>query len=244
MEMKRMFCIAAICAPLAMMGQTGMPPGTIVAVSLDKSLKAEKVHAGQIFQATVMQAIPGTEVHRGSKVVGQVVRVSTDPSGATQLALRFDTIKTHGRTMPVRTSLRAVASFLEVEEAQMPEEIATRGITPETATTQQIGGEQVYRGGGPVASGETVVGKPAAYGVLVTPRTHPGLPCRGSIAGNKQPQALWLFSSDACGVYGYPKLRVAKAGRNSPTGEIVLIKDKGQLLLRSGTGLLLRVQGS
>lgn len=242
--MKRMFWIAVICAPLAMMAQTGVPAGTIMAVSLDKSLKAEKARAGQTFQATVMQTVPGTEVHRGAKIVGQVVQVSTDPSGVTQLALRFDTIKTHGRMMPVRTSLRALASFLEVEEAQVPEDMAIRGITPETATTQQVGGEQVYRGGGPVASGDTVVGKPVPYGVLVTPRAQVGKSCRGSLDGNNQPQALWLFSSDACGVYGYSDLRIERAGRSNPSGNIVLVTKKHRLLLRSGTGLLLRVQGS
>lgn len=244
MWMTRLICIAGLWLPLAAVGQTALPPGTILPVSLDKSLNARKAHAGQTVQATIMQSIPGTRIHRGAKVLGRIVQVTPDSAGGSRVTLRFDAIRAHGERIPVRTSLRALASFLEVEEAQMPEEIATRGIEPDTATTQQIGGETVYRGGGPVTSGETVVGKPVPYGVLVTPRAHPGSPCRGSIAGNKQPQALWLFSSDACGVYGYPKLRVADAGRDSPTGEFVLVRDKGKLLLRSGSGILLRVQGS
>ncbi len=244
MGLLRVTWMGILAAPLALAAQSSLPNGTILPVSLDHSLNAGKVHVGQTIRGTIMQSIPGTAVHRGAKVVGQIIAVTANRDGKSEVSLRFDKIQSHGQTLPVTTSLRALASYLDVEEAQMPEEIATRGIEPDTATTQQIGGETVYRGGGPVASGETVVGKPAPYGVLVTPRTHPGSPCRGNIAGNKGPQALWLFSSDACGVYGYPELQVADAGRSSRTGKFILVTPKGRLLLRSGSGILLRVQGS
>ncbi|MGA8043012.1 MAG: hypothetical protein WCA37_09430, partial [Terracidiphilus sp.] len=210
---------AALSLPLAAVAQSALPAGTILPISLDGSLNAAKMHVGQTIRGTIMQTIPGTRVHRGAKVMGEILRVSTDSDGKSQVSLRFDTIRMRGQSIPVRTNLRAVASFLEVEEAQMPEEIASRGISPDTATTQQIGGEQVYRGGGPVTSGLTVVGKPVPYGVLVVPRVKRGMACRGSISGNKQAQALWLFSSDACGVYGYSELHIAEAGRYSPSGE-------------------------
>ena len=224
---------------LAATGQTAVPPpGTILPISLDSSLNGAKVRAGQVVQATIMQSIPGTRIHRGAKVLGTVVLAEP---GGTQVALRFDAIRTHGKILQVRTSLRALASFLEVEEALIPEEMAIRGTTPETATTQQIGGEQVYRGGGPVTAGLKVVGMPAPNGVLAAPRVSAGQPCRGAVAGDNRPQALWLFSTDACGVYGYPQLRIRGAGRTDPEGIILLVSDKGKVLLRSGTGMLLRV---
>ncbi|MGA8042461.1 MAG: hypothetical protein WCA37_06625, partial [Terracidiphilus sp.] len=230
--------------PLAAVAQSALPAGTLLPVSLDTSLNSRKAHPGQPIQGTIMQNIPGTSIRRGAKVLGQVVQVTASQHGPARVEMRFDTLKTRQQRIPLQVNLRALASFLEVEEAEIPEESASRGITPDTATTRQIGGEQVYRGGGPVASGDTVVGHPVPYGVLVTPRAQPGMPCRGSVAGNRQPQALWLFSSDACGVYGYGELHIAEAGRDNPAGEIVLATDKGRLLLRSGTGLLLRVQGS
>ncbi len=242
MGMRAWMGLAALCVPLTAAGQASLPPGTILPVILDRSLNAGKAHAGQTFQATVMQTIPGTSVHRGDKVMGHVLESATESGGGSRLTLRFDAIRSHGQTMAVRTSLRALASFVEVEAAQVPEEMGIRGTTPETATTQQIGGEQVYRGGGPVTDGLTVVGQPVPYGVLAMPRAQRGLPCRADAAGN-QPQAFWLFSSNACGVYGYPRLRIEQAGRTSGQGEIVLIQDTGRLELRSGTGLLLRVQG-
>lgn len=244
MGMRVWMGVAALCVPLTAAGQAALPPGTILPVSLDRSLNAAKARAGQTFQATVMQTIPGTSVHRGAKVMGRVVESATDIGGGSRLTLRFDTIRSHGQTIDVRASLRALASFVEVEAAQVPEEMGIRGTTPETATTQQIGGEQVYRGGGPVTDGLTVVGQPVPYGVLAMPRAQRGLPCRAEVAGNRQPQAFWLFSSNACGVYGYPRLRIEQASRSNEQGKIVLVQERGRLELRSGTGLLLRVQGS
>jgi hypothetical protein len=57
-------------------------------------------------------------------------------------------------------------------------------------------------------------------------------------------QALWLFSSDACGLYGFDNVRIEHAGRTDPRGNIVLSADDGKIDLYSQSGLLLRVQGS
>ncbi len=234
---------AALLLPLAAVAQSALPAGTVLPVSLDSSLNSRKAHPGQTIRGVIMQNIPGTSIHRGAKVLGHVVQVTTLQNGQATVELRFDTLETRRRRIPLQVDLRALTSFPEVEEAQVPEDMADRGTTPETATTQQIGGEQVYRGGGPVTSGLTIVGQPVPNGVLALPRVQPGKPCRGIVAGNHQPQALWLFSSDACGVYGYSQLRIAHSGRTNPVGDILLVSEKGPLQLRSGTGLLLRVQG-
>ena len=230
--------LAIVLLPLAVMAQSVVPAGTILPISLDASLNGAKVQPGQAVRATLMQSIPGTRIHRGARVLGTVLHAKP---GGSQLALRFDTIRIHGQTLPIRTSLRALASFLEVEGALIPEEMAIRGTTPETATTEQIGGDQVYRGGGPVTAGLRVVGTPAPNGVLAAPRVSLGEPCRAAVAGNDRPQALWVFSTDACGIYGYAQLRIRHAGRTDPEGVIVLVSDKNKILLRSGTGMLLRV---
>ena len=154
-------------------------------VSLNHGLNAAKLHPDQMVRARVMQTVPGTSVHRGAQVVGHVISVNTAKNGASRMEIRFDAVETHGQRIPIRANLRAVASPLEAMEAQMPEEMSSEGLTPETWTTQQVGGDQVYRGGGPVAEGNTTVGKPVAYGVLATPRSAPGsLPRR---RGPKRP---------------------------------------------------------
>lgn len=215
-----------------------LPSGTLLPVTLDHGLKAGQLHAGQIIRARLMQSVPDSEVHRGAHVVGRVVQVRSAPRGPAEVEIRFDAIESGGHRIPIRTDLRALASPLEVEEAKMPEEMSSRGMTPETWTTQQIGGDQVYRGGGPVTEDLMPVAKPVAYGVEGQPR--PNQPCRGEIAGNGRPQALWLFSADACGVYGFPDVSIEHAGRNS--GTIALAAQKGRLSLGGGSALLLRVE--
>lgn len=233
---------AALLLPLAAIAQSALPPGTLLPVSLDTSLNSTKVYPGQRIQGIVMQNIPGTSIHRGAKVLGQVSQVTTLSKGQAKVAFRFDTLRMRHERMPLHVDLRALASFLEVEEAQVPEDMADRGTTPETATTQQIGGDQVYRGGGPVTEGGKTVGKPAPNGVLVLPSPQAGRPCRGAVAGSQSLQALWLFSSNACGVYGYSHIHIEHAGRTKPADEIVLTSDQRKFSLQSGTGLLLRVQ--
>lgn len=232
---------AALLFPAARAAQHPLPAGTLLPATLDHGLNAQKVHSGQIVRARIMQSVPGTGIHRGATLLGRVVRVSSPAKGATTLELRFDAIQDHHRRIAVRTDLRALASPLEVEYAQIPEEMSSRGLNPENWDTQQIGGDQVYRGGGPVAEGNKAVGKPVAYGVLVSPRVKSGSPCRGETNGNPGPQALWLFSADACGLYGFPHVRIEHAGRSND-GSIVLTAEHGKLNLRGGSGLLLRVQ--
>ena len=92
--------------------------------------------------------------------------------------------------------------------------------------------------------GLQVVGEPVfPDGVLGKVRSDPGSPCRAAVAGNHKTQALWLFSTDACGVYGYDDVKIVHAGRTEPVGEITLASAKGNLAIESGSGWLLRVDG-
>ncbi len=225
--------------------QSTIPPGTILPVALNSSLNSRKAKVGQVITGRVMQDVPlprGT-IHAGARVIGHITNVKpADGADGAQLSFRFDKLMISKQTsVPITTNLRALASMMAVEQAQLPESGPDRGTSENAWTTDQIGGEVVYRGGGPVANGLMPVGEPTTNGVLVHLSAKPGSKCRGDIEGTDRLQATWVFSSDTCGVYDIPNLEIAHAGRTNPVGEITLASDKGDVNVRAGSGILLRV---
>ena len=225
-----------------------IPAGTVLPVELNMSLSL-KSNPGQVITARVMQNVlvgPGFKIRAGSKILGHVIEVVRPAPGSdAEITFSFDALKiSHNTIIPIVTDLRALASFVALNDAQIPDTGPDRGTAPAVYTTNQVGGDVVFRGGGPVTDGEEVVGKPVPGGVLGQVRPNPSGECRGSIEGNERPQALWLFSTDACGAYGYPGLTIAHAGRSDPVGRITLSAKEGGLNVRGGSGMLLRVISS
>jgi hypothetical protein len=194
-----------------------------------------------MISARVEQDVPlptGSTIHAGAKVIGHVLDVKRG-NGAS-VSIRFDCVEISKRQIPITTNLRAIASMMAVEDAQIPATGPDRGSPEEVWNTEQIGGDVVYRGGGPVAKGLFTVGEPTPNGVLVRVSARPGTPCRGD-EGNDRLQALWLFSSDACGAYGFTDLEIIHAGRTAPVGVITLTSRHDSINVRAGSGMLLRV---
>jgi len=248
--MKSMLLLLSVFALSAVLvGQKNVPAGTIIPVTLNSSLDAKSCKPGQRIVAQVAQDVPlqNGKLKTGTRVVGEVLEVT--PAGHSQpatIALRFDKIEIGGQTLPLSTDLRTLASPLEVEQAQAESSGFERGSEPPwSQTTTQIGGDVVYREPGDVYYGSKMVGRSVyagSWGVLSRVEAVPEAGCRGSVAGNDSPQALWVFSHNACGVYGYDAV-ITHAGRTNPKGKIVVASTGGDLKIRSGSGLLLRVNG-
>lgn len=239
-------CGASALAASSAAAQNVVPPGTILPVQLNHSVSSKTAKPGQTFSARVMQRIPLADrrsIRAGAQVTGHIVDVkdASAASGAS-VSIEFDSLVISHRAFPIRANLRAIASALEVEEAQIPLEGPDRGTPPSAYTTVQVGGEVVYRGGGHVEHDGTVVGEPVSDGVLVSISPNSETGCRGDVDGNALPQALWVFSSDACGLYGYSGVKIVDAGRANPDGTIVIAAERGQLDIRGGSGMLLRVE--
>jgi hypothetical protein len=231
-------------------GSLVVPAGTILPVRLNSTISSANSRAGQVVTTRIMQDVPltsGAKIKAGSKLIGHVVDVTPANAGTpAQISLQFDKLIAGHQTIPVTTNLRAMAGFMRISEAQTPPAGPGESDVYEWLPTVQVGGDVVYGQGGPVTSenGRDVVGKEAYGGVLGQVRAKAGTKCRGAIDGNTRPQALWVFSSDACGTYGLDHVSIAHAGRTSPTGVIVLTSDEGKFKVRSGTGMLLRVNAS
>lgn len=230
--------------------QEAIPRGTIIPVSLTSSLSWQKAKPGQTISARVMQDVPlpnGMKIPEGARIVGHIIEVrSATQAVAGHLSLAFDRVILSKKSLPLTMNLRALASPTDVEGAQIPVTGMGCGDTSHSWTTVQVGGDVVYWGGGPVENSTGRVGDPVTgtTGVLVKVTSKPGSPCRGEIGESHTPQPLWVFSSDACGVYGLSDIAIVHAGRTEPLGVIELGSKRGDARVPNGSGMLLRAIGS
>jgi len=242
--MKSMLLVVLLMAA-GSLAQNAIPPGTILPVQLNSSLRSNRLEAGQRVSGRVMQDVPlsaHSRIPAGAKVIGHIVTAKPAGNGTpAEISMRFDTVAVGKQQIAVITNLRALASLMDVSEAQVPEGGADRGTSEYEWTTDLIGGEVAYQGGGNVFHGHQVVGHSAPNGVLGHVYAMPGTKCRGEVVGNDRLQALWVFSSDACGLYYFPHMILVHAGRSDPVGEITLRSTKGNVNVRAGSGMLLRV---
>src|SRR5215472_2585304 len=225
-----------------------IPVGTILPVRLNATISSKKSKSGEEVKGRIMQDIPlgpGRKIPAGSKVTGRIVEVVPASSGQeARVALLFDKVILRHQAMAITTNLRAVAGFMAVLDAQTPPIGPSESDVYDWLTTVQIGGDVVYGKGGIVTAADNpnlIVGKEMHGGVLGKVTAKEGTACRGAIDGNDQPQALWVFSTSACGTYGLGHIAIAYAGRTDPDGVIVLTSDRGDLKIAAGAGLLLRV---
>lgn len=250
----RLLSLTAVFAALAIQpckaneNSPTIPSGTILPIRLNTTISSTKSKAGEEITGRIMQDIPlssGARIRAGSRVVGHVVEVNpaSNSSGA-RISIQFDKLISSHQTIAVTTNLRAIVGFMGVIEAQTPTTSPGQGDNIYALTTVQVGGDVAYGFGGPVTtstSPDDVVGKELKDGMLGQVRAKEGTECRGAIDGNDRPQALWVFSSDACGAYRLEHVSIAHAGRSNPVGVIVLASDESHLAIRAGAGMLLRV---
>jgi hypothetical protein len=223
-----------------------IPQGTVLPVRLNHGLSSKNAKEGQAITARIMQDVPLLNhgiIPEGTAVLGTIVSVQRSASGTNgRVSFRFDALAIHQNRIPIVTNLRALAGFMEVQFAQTPEFTPGFGTPYVWANTRQVGGDEVYGVGGPVTDRwNQTVGRAVYDGVLVHVRAQSGSQCRGALDVEDRPQALWVFSSDACGAYGIEHLEIVHAGRTAPVGTIVLASQTQNVNLRSGDGLLLRV---
>src|ERR1019366_6457421 len=129
-----------------------IPAGTVISVMLQTTLDAKKAKVGQKIEARVMQDVPlssQTRIRAGAKLVGHVIEVMRpSATSGSRIVMSFDRLMIRGAEVPITTSLRSLASMMEVFEAQMPTTaFDDSGTSQSDWVTVQIGGDAIiYRG--------------------------------------------------------------------------------------------------
>ncbi len=235
---------AGLVGALAMLITQGIPPGTALPVMLGTTLNAKKDKPGQKIAARLMQDIPlpaGEKVKAGAHVTGHIVSVTKIAGGGSRMVLKFDQLQTGGKTIPLVVSARAIAAMDSVYAAELPINADSNYVSSNEWVMRQVGGEVVNRAHGVVASSDSIVGRwdGAPWGKLTTA-------VEGNCTatdGNGIVQALWVFSTSACGLYGFKDVKLVRDGRGEPLGEIVLEFSK-DAHIGSGSGWFLLVGGT
>ena len=224
-----------------------IPVGTVLPVSLEHPLSSKDLKKGEAIEGRVMQDVllPNKEkIPANSKLLGSIAEVVSPENGPASITFRFTSLEIrHSTTVPVVVALRAMASFEATQAAQTPYQDSPSGSPATWETTLQIGGDVRYGDGGKVTNHHhRKIGKATTGGgVLVPLEDSPGSPCAGWPGATQGPQALWLFSADACGLYDLKHIRLAHAGNKEPLGDITLMKDQGEIKIMKSSALLLRV---
>ncbi len=229
-------------------GQTGSPAASIEAlpagitlpVQLSRELKAGHIQPGTTFLATTTQRVPiapDRYLRRGVQVEGRVIASSAHggrDTGASTLTLRFTALRLGSQTLPISARTLAIANFVQVLDASVIATGSTDRGNPEPSgwTTNQVGGDQVYRSnwkGDVYSSYSHKVGFADYHGVYALPADN-GLP----------PRALGVFSSNSAGLYGFR----GSVSFSSKDRDTTLSDSTQTVRLRKGDDLLLEVLGS
>jgi hypothetical protein len=241
-----MLCLklgTGLLSALAMLVTSGIPAGTALPVALGATLDAKKDKPGQKLEARLMQDVhlpAGEKIKAGAHVAGHIVEVSKLPGGGFRMVLEFDQLNAGGRTTPLTLSARAIAASNSVYQAEVPTDPESNYEPSNQWIMQQVGGEIVNRRLGLVGSDAGPVGHydGAPWGKLTTADEGD---CTAA-EGNGIEQALWVFSTSACGLYGLEGMKLVHNGRTDPVGQIILESPK-DIHIGGGSGWFLLVGG-
>jgi len=242
MRVSLRLCIAiSIALMLSQAFAQEIPAGTVLPVMLSTTLdssrdKPEKEIKGELMQDVMLPS--GGEIAQGAKIRGLVVDTSKTATGIA-MVLRMTRVESKGRNIAIKVRLLAVASMLEVSQAQLPVNTNAASDSITNWVTRQIGGDVVKRGQGKVFSSTGVTGtwlQGSSVRIKLWPNPPEGCPAG---LGYDDDQAVWLFSSAACGEYGLRGLKIDNSAP-STTGDI-LIRSNKKIKINGGSGWLLMV---
>jgi len=215
-----------------------IPAGTALPVMLNSGLNAKGAKPNQKIEGKLMQEVnlpDGGKIKSGSHVTGHVVSVTRPSSSGSRIVVQFDELQDDHQVFPLHVSLRAIASSQNVFQAGLSIDATSTYESSQSWTTKQVGGEVVFRGRGYVASDQGRVG--VYNGTGVWGKIPAAGDCPAGDSSNPQ-QALWIFSTTACGIYGFEHTKLEQSGLTPPLEQIAFSSEK-DIDIRGGSGWLL-----
>jgi len=238
-------CAAAAQSPQPV---SSLPAGTAIPVHFPHALDAANLKVGDAVVAKTDQTIlgpSGLRIPRGSQLTGTVMEVQPQASSSdhSELAIKFDSLHVRDRAIPVRVALRALASFVDSYGTRSP--VVDNG-TPDGSVYRQVGGDYFYQGDVVYSNEWDEVGKATHDGVVVKLEGRDLANSRNHVfcESTDTVQAVGVFASGACGVYGFTDITVAASGAGD-SGAIRFSSAKHTLKIpRESTALLQVVAAS
>jgi hypothetical protein len=227
------FCLLAATLCSATSVPATLPPGTVLPVLISSTLSAKNAKVNEKIDGKLMQQLrlpSGIVIKKGAHISGKVIAVQRP----TRLTVQFTQLNDGDITVPLNVSVRALASPQSVFSAHLSVDSTVPDQTDEW-TTQQVGGDYVFRGRGYVSSAAGNVGIWNGDGVWG--KLQEGDNCPSGDNTNMM-QSLWVFSAGACGAFGFKGLTISQDGSAQPMGQITLESNK-EVLVRGGSGWLL-----
>jgi hypothetical protein len=227
------FCLLATALCSATSVPATLPAGTVLPVEVASMLNAKNAKVNENVDGKLMQQVrlpSGIVIKKGAHISGKVIAVQRP----TRITVQFTELKDGDLVIPLNVSLRALASPQIVFNAHL----SVDSVVPDQSdewTTQQVGGDYVFRGRGYVSSVEGNVGIWNGDGVWGKLQAGSNCP---SGEDNGAMQSLWIFSAGACGPFGFKDLTISHDGSMQPIGQIMLESNR-EVQIRSGSGWLL-----
>jgi hypothetical protein len=237
-------CLAAAQAPPPALS---LPAGTAIPITFPHTLDAAKLKVGDAVTTKTDQVILGSggaPIPRGSQLMGSVVEVQPSKSSAdpSELAIKFETLKVRDQVFTIHVALRALASFVDSYSTRSP---AVDNGYPESSVYRQVGGDYFYPDDVVYSNDWDEVGKSTHEGVFVKLEGIQLSKSRNHVVcdSTNTVQAVGVFASGACGVYGFMDLTVVAAGSDN-SGAIRFASSKHTVKIASGSSALLQVVGT
>ncbi len=164
--MKKLSILASLLLAASMTFGQEIPAGTLLPIMLKTTLNADTDKPGMVIKGRIEENVPlswRSYIPAGSKVLGSVLRVGRpNTTSGSEIEIKFDRVRVRGRDIPITTNLRAIASMMEVFDAQIPPIQNDEG--PRTWVTRKVGAYTLEDEGEQGLAGERAASGPAGRG--------------------------------------------------------------------------------